>query len=172
MNVMEQYGIKGFTAFSEHYSEIFKNYQKYGNVVLEKDLHDGEEEVKHIIVNSKFTEEFDQKIMELFKAKYHVTLKCCEEFETVYEELCVKNKIGFFSKLPSSDSISKDSLGPKYYIDSKFLKKLIETRFFHGSEWYGWICFESTNYIFTAQLTDKELVNWYVIPKRNIVKDK
>ena len=102
MTKLETAAWKGFQDFWKEISEIWKVYKRYGDIVLEKDLEEGDEKFKKLFTesgNDVYT--FAEKVFDHWKKEYHFVANNYEEMINLVSDYKQrKNEKGHLSLLP------------------------------------------------------------------------
>lgn len=127
MNKMDSLGYKGLEEFQKYYVGIFANYQRYGNIVLEKDLEEYEGEIKDVFSKSSELNDIVQNLTSFWKNKYQVVINSCEDVAKVYK--IIKDTNANRMGIPKIEIYIGDGSGTKlFYISKRFYEKCMNSK--------------------------------------------
>lgn len=87
LTYIEKHAICGFDSFSSSMFEIWKAYKRYGEIVLEKDLEEGDEKFKPIFTQSKDDDSlFFENVKKYWQENYHFVVSSYEELFKIFLE--------------------------------------------------------------------------------------
>ena len=129
MTKLENAALTGFKEFKTNMCSIWQLYLKYGDVVLEKDLEEGNEELKKLFTESnKNSLRFCENILEFWRKNYHFVVNNFQELVNVFLE-----KKGNYAGevavylLPDSENYSKGETrgnDQRYAVSEDFYHKV------------------------------------------------
>lgn len=114
----EELGWKGWDEFKARFEEIKKDYDEYGDIVLEKKLGESKDIYKDAF-SKKDDLDFIREIYEIWKDRYHHVAKTFDDIISYYEEYYKK---GFFIK---------NSLESEYLKSGKDSNISLQDAFYH-----------------------------------------
>ena len=106
MTMLEEAATQGFLEFWRYICKIWQTYKRYGDIVLEKDLEEGDEKFKPLFTesgNDDFL--FRENVGKYWKENYHFVAGSYEElFEILSDYRQRKNAENSLSLLPETGS--------------------------------------------------------------------
>ena len=115
MNKLNSLAEKGFKELEGYYKEIFKDYKKYGEVVLTRTLTQDEEKIKEIILKSKDHNDFNKNMEELWRKDYQTIINSCADIKKAF------NETPYGEEIYVDTNFQRDA---KFIVSREFFKKL------------------------------------------------
>ena len=84
-----------FEKFKEKYIEIGRRYLRYGDIVLQKDLTDDEEDFRKLFKSTKSICEIENSLFRYWKTKFTIVIDSFPELFKIYNENKDKGKFRF-----------------------------------------------------------------------------